>query len=314
MKVIGDHLYVGAEAGGHGLQIFDMKKLLSLSASSPKTFSVTTDLTAWYRGFGSSHNIVANPDTNFIYAVGTAMRDGCRGGLWMVNVTDPARPTSPGCVSSDGYVHDAQCVVYTGPDTRYSGHEICFNFNEDTLTIVDVTSKSNPVQLSRTSYDTAQYTHQGWLATPDMRFLLIDDELDEEAAAPGSAAQRTTTYIVDISKLTAPKFTGIYRSPSKSVDHNQYVSRGLAFQSNYGSGLRIVDVSSVAADPSGSRFKQTGFFDCYPEDDAENGVVDFNGSWSVYPYFASGYIILNSIERGVFSLKYTGTWPLTESA
>jgi hypothetical protein len=49
-----------------------------------------------------------------------------------------------------------------------------------------------------------------------------------------------------------------------------------------------------------------GFFDCHPEDDDINGEVAFLGTWSVYPYFKSGYILLNSIERGIFSLKYTG--------
>lgn len=32
-----------------------------------------------------------------------------------------------------GYTHDAQCVVYSGPDVKYRGREICFNYNEDTL-------------------------------------------------------------------------------------------------------------------------------------------------------------------------------------
>lgn len=58
-------------------------------------------------------------------------------------------------------------------------------------------------------------------------------------------------------------------------------------------------------DPTGGNFKEVGFFDCHPEDDAD-GEVAFLGTWSVYPYFKSGYILLNSIERGIFSLKYTG--------
>lgn len=62
----------------------------------------------------------------------------------------------------------------------------------------------------------------------------------------------------------------------------------------------------MALDPTGGNIKETGFFDCHPEDDAINGEVEFLGTWSVYPYFKSGYILLNSIERGIFSLKYTG--------
>ncbi|KKK14717.1 hypothetical protein P175DRAFT_0510247 [Aspergillus ochraceoroseus IBT 24754] len=307
MKVIGDYVYIGAEAAGHGLQIFDLNKLTNASSSNPTVFSIEKDLTAWYSEFGSSHNIVAHEETNMIYAVGTARNLTCAGGLWMVDVSDPAKPTSPGCVREDGYVHDAQCVIYKGPHSKYIGREICFNYNEDTLTIVDVTDKKAPIQISKTPYAGATYTHQGWLIDPeDMSYLLLDDELDEMNAVGAAANGHTTTYIFDVSDLTSPNHTGIYQSPVRAIDHNQYVVDGLSYQANYGSGLRIVDVSSAFKDPSGSSFREVGFFDCYPEDDEQGGQVEFAGSWSVYPYFSSGNILLNSIERGVYSLKYTG--------
>lgn len=198
-------------------------------------------------------------------------------------------------------------MIYKGPDEKYIGQEICFNYNEDTLTIVDVTDKAKPIQISKTPYVGASYTHQGWLADPeDHSYLLLDDELDEMDGTGAAANGHTTTYIFDIKDLSAPKHTGIYQSPVRSIDHNQYVLDGLSYQSNYGSGLRIVDVSSVFEDPSGSGFKEVGSFDVHPEDDAKGGEVEFVGSWSVYPYFASGHILLNSIERGIYSLKYTG--------
>lgn len=177
---------------------------------------------------------------------------------------------------------------------------------EDTLTIYDVTNKKSPAIISVTPYDGAAYTHQGWLVSQDMRYLLLDDELDEMDHTGVAANNHTTTYIWDISTLADPQNTGYYQSPAKSIDHNQYIINGLSYQSNYGSGLRIVDVSSIESDPTGKGFKQVGFFDCYPEDDAVGGEVEFVGSWSVYPYFSSGYLLLNSIERGVYALKYTG--------
>lgn len=306
MKVIGDHVYIGSEASRHGLQIFDMKKLLTINSASPKVFSTSSDLTAHFSGFGSSHNIVAHEATNMIYAVGTGSDAGCRGGLFMVDVSNPAKPTSPGCLSAGGYVHDAQCVIYAGPDTRYTGREICFNFNEDTLDITDVTSKSNPTTISSTGYTGATYTHQGWIADSSQRFLLLDDELDEQRRRGPAANQHTTTYIVDISNLQNPRFTGNYQSPAISIDHNQYVVDGLSYQANYGSGLRIIDVTSLSSDPTGKGIKEVGFFDCHPEDDAVNGRAEFVGTWSVYPFFKSGFTLLNSIERGIYVLKYTG--------
>ncbi|KAK8856533.1 regulatory P domain-containing protein [Apiospora arundinis] len=306
MKVIKNHVYIGSEAEGHGLQIFDMRKLLTIDPASPVTFPLSS-LTAHFDGFGSSHNVVANEETNMIYVVGTERSLPCRAGLWMIDVFHPERPQDMGCVSSDGYVHDAQCVIYKGPQVAYQGREICFNYNEDALTIVDVTRKPTPVMLSRTTYKGATYTHQGWLANADMTYLLLDDELDEQRQNGPAADQRTTTYVVDITDLKNPVFKSVYKSPQKSIDHNQYVIDGVSYQSNYGSGLRIVDVRSVGRDEGASSgFMEAGYFDCRPEDDAVGGQATFDGSWSVYPYFKSGYILLNSIERGVFSLKYHG--------
>lgn len=137
--------------------------------------------------------------------------------------------------------------------------------------------------------------------------MLLDDELDEvDGVGPSAGNGRTTTYIFNIADLEKPINTGFYQSPVKSIDHNLYTKNGLAYQANYGSGLRIIDVSKIAEDPTGGNIEERGFFDCHPEDDAEGGVVEFLGTWSSYPYFPSGFILLNSIERGIFSLKYTG--------
>ena len=304
MKVIDDFVYIGSEATGHGLQVFDMTKLLKVKPESPQVFSITSDLTAHYTGFGSSHNIVALEERSIIMAVGTGADANCRGGLFMLDVKNPEKPKPAGCLSAGGYVHDAQCVVYRGVDTRFSGRQICFNYNEDSLDITDITDKSNPITISSTGYNGATYTHQGWLADENMRFLLLDDELDEQKKAGPASNQHTTTYIVDVSNLEKPLFTGTYQSPAISIDHNQYVVDGLSYQANYGSGLRIVDVRSLNTDPTGRGINEVGYFDCYPEDDGVGGKADFTGTWSVYPYFKSGHILLNSIERGVFVLRY----------
>ena len=82
------------------------------------------------------------------------------GGLHAVDVSDPKNPTLAACFGDDGYVHDVECLDYHGPDTPYQGHEICFGYNEDSLTIMDVEDKNNIVMISRSEYDTAKYTHQ----------------------------------------------------------------------------------------------------------------------------------------------------------
>jgi choice-of-anchor B domain-containing protein len=234
IKVIGHHAYIGAESEGHGLQIFDLTKLLSIKPWwnpffwKPRVFSKDADLTALFTGFGASHNIVAHEATNMIYAVGgrsgaNARNTTCAGGMFMVDVSNPAKPVSPGCIAQDGYVHDAQCVIYSGPAEKYRGREICFNYNEETLTIMDVTDKKSPLVISRTPYDGAAYTHQGWLIDDTMTFLLLDDEQDEAKGTVPGQAGHTTTYIFNVTDLAAPVNTGFYQSPAKSIDHNQYV-------------------------------------------------------------------------------------------
>ena len=308
VKVVGNYAYIGSEAPNHGMQVFNLNNLLKVDKSNPPTFRTSTGsdtgLTALFSGFGSSHNLVANEDTQTVFAVGTDTSLDCRGGLWMIDVSNPNRPQDNGCVSSDGYVHDAQCILYKGPQTAYRGKEICFNYNEDALTIVDISRRAMPRQLSRTTYNGATYTHQGWTATDDHRYLLLDDELDEQEGNGPAADGHTATYIVDITDLTFPVFRGVYKSPVKSIDHNQYIIDGIAYQSNYGSGLRMVNVSSITDDDSGAKFEEIAYFDVHPEDDEQGGAVTFNGAWSVYPYFQSGYLLVNSIERGIYSLKH----------
>ncbi|KHO02116.1 regulatory P domain-containing protein [Metarhizium album ARSEF 1941] len=305
MKVIGNHVYIGSEAPDHGLQVFDLTKLLTVDPSRPPTFDVNRDLAAHFDGFGSSHNIVAHEKNNIIYAVGTARNGRCSAGLWMVDVSDPGNPRDVGCAGADGYVHDAQCLTYNGPDAAHRGKEICFGYNEDSLTIYDLSTRSAPRILSRTPYQGATYTHQGWTTGPDHRYLLLDDELDEQKQNGAAADGHTTTYIVDVANLSKPVFTGYYKSPVKSIDHNQYIVDGLSYMSNYASGLRVVNVTSVGRDNTGAGFKEVAFFDVRPEDDAVGGETVFKGAWSVYPYFQSGHVLVNSIERGIFSVKLT---------
>lgn len=303
-----NYMVIGSEAERHGIQIFDMNKLLTIDPAKPVTFK-KTDVTGLFNGLpiGRAHNVVVNEETDFVYAVGAMPRtDKCKAGLIFIDVKDPSNPTSPGCAPQDGYVHDAQCLIYRGPDTKYVGREVCYGYNEDTLTIYDVTDKKAPTVLSITSYEGAAYTHQGWvLDKMNQTYLLLDDEYDEYDKVGPAAPGNPITYIWDISSLEKPKQTGYYKSDAKGIDHNQYVVDGFAFQSNYANGLRVLDVRSISQDPTGKGVKEVGFFDVYPEDDnrAGGGIVDFLGTWSSYAFFKSGYIFINTIERGGYVVK-----------
>ena len=236
MKVFSNHVFIGRESKQHGVQIMDLTKLRAHYGQVRECIEQLKE-DAHYDQVTSSHNIVINEQTAFAYVVGTKT---CSGGLHVMDIQNPLKPNYAGCFSDDGYTHDAQCVIYTGPDITYKNHEICFSFNEDTLTIVDVSDKANMIMLSRTSYDNDYYTHQGWL-TEDQKFLMMNDENDERE----SGNPYTRTLLWNVEDLENPYHAGSHFAKVRSIDHNLYIRGSLAYLANYCSGLRILDSTKV---------------------------------------------------------------------
>ncbi|KIM48671.1 hypothetical protein M413DRAFT_437855 [Hebeloma cylindrosporum] len=308
----GRYAIIGSEAVGHGIQIFDMRKLLDVRPSwnrlstKAKLFDIVSDSYHFADlPVGRTHNVVSAAASNHIISVGAQPRnDTCRSGLIFIDLTDIANPKRTGCAADDGYFHDAQCLIYHGPDKKYEGTEICYGYNEDSLTIYNITDKTATNIISKTSYDGATYTHQGWvLDTNNQAFLLMDDELDEVDKKGAAADQHATTLIWNITSLENPILSGTWKSDSIAIDHNQYVKNFFSYQSNYGSGLRILDVASIPIDPTGAGIKEVAFLDIFPEDDNITDSPEFIGSWHNYPYFSSGHIVLNTYDKGAFVVK-----------
>ncbi|MEZ4778268.1 MAG: choice-of-anchor B family protein [Flavobacteriaceae bacterium] len=284
IKVYNNYAFVVSEASGHGMQVFDLTRLRSV-ASPPETF--TED--AHFNGFGNAHNIVINEDTGYAYPVGTSFFNG---GPWFINIQDPLNPVSEGGYSMDDYSHDAQVVTYNGPDTDYTGREILIGSNEIEVVIVDVTDKANPQHISSISYTNVGYTHQGWF-TEDQRYFILGDEVDEL-----NNGFNTRTIIFDFDDLDNPQFHFEYTGTSSAIDHNGYVVGDKYYMASYRAGLRVIDISDIA----NGNMSEIGYFDSYPN----NNNANFDGAWSVYPYFGSGNIVISDIDRGFFLVKSNG--------
>lgn len=293
IKTYKNHAYIVADgAGNHGMQVFDLTQLRGLSGP-PVKFTETTH----YAGIHSSHNIVINEDTGFAYAVGSGSGgETCGGGLHMIDIREPANPTFIGCFAdentgraSTGYSHDSQCVVYSGPDATYRGREICFSANETAISIADVTDKANPKAISSGTYPDFAYVHQGWLSE-DQTYFFQNDEGDETSGK----VERTRTLIWDVRDLDDPIMINQYFAEDGATDHNLYVKGNLLYSTNNSAGLRILDVS----DPVNP--VEVGHFDTTPHGQNNAG---FDGTWSSYPYFDSGVIVVTSRREGVFFLK-----------
>lgn len=298
IKVYKDHAFIISEHVDHGMQVLDLSTLRDLDRDDDP---VTFEAAAQYDEFSSSHNIVINEDSGFAYVVGA---NTCRGGLEMIDISDPANPKDAGCFSDHGYIHDAQCVNYEGPDDRYHGREICFSASANpgddgttffnTLSIVDVSDKNNLEVIANQEYgDGFGYSHQGWL-TPDQKYYLHDDELDEFFGAVAT----TTTRLWDLSDLQSPKLFAETTNGQTSIDHNLYTRGRYSFNSNYTSGLRIFKTDKVGK----GEYDEVAYFDMYPEND---DATFEGGTWSNYPYYKyrSRVVAVSSMDRGFFLLR-----------
>jgi choice-of-anchor B domain-containing protein len=297
MKVYKDHAYIVSDsAGPHGIQIFDMTRLRTMKPQ-PNGLPQKVAADNTYREVNSVHDMVINEESGFGYPVGSSGGGNtCGGGLHMIDLKDPKNPKFVGCFADTetgrqrtGYIHDAQCVNYKGPDKRYKGHEICIGSNETMLSLQDVTDKTAPKVISRAAYPKVGYTHQGWL-TEDHKYFYLDDELDET----GGMVDKTRTLIWDFTDLENPKLIKEHFSREAASDHNQYVKGDYLYQSNYRAGLRVLSIK----DPANP--KEIAYFDTDP---FRPNTAGFNGAWNVFPFFKSGAIIISSIEQGLFIVK-----------
>ncbi|HET9066121.1 MAG TPA: choice-of-anchor B family protein [Gemmatimonadales bacterium] len=295
IKVANNHAYIVADgSGAHGMQVFDLTRLRQVRGT-PVVF--TPDTT--YHEVFSAHNVVANPATGFLYVVGSnSGGETCGGGLHMVDARTPDRPVFAGCYhspagSARGYTHDAQCVVYHGPDSEHRGREICVGSNESEINIADVTDKAHPRVLGRNSYPNVVYAHQGWFDA-EQRYFYMNDENDEAAGK----VEGTRTIVWDLTDLDDPVVANMYFGPVNSSDHNLFVVGNRVFESNYGSGLRVLDISDRAHP------REVAFFDSAPlNDDGPGHSATQSGAWSNYPFFKSGIVVFTSVREGLFIVK-----------
>ena len=274
IKVYQNYAFIVSEASNHGMQVFDLTRLKNVS-NAPETFNED----AHYDGFGSSHNIVINEETGYAYSVGDNTYSG---GAHFIDVSDPLNPIAAGGYSDDGYTHDAQVVIYNGPDTDYTGKEIYIGSNEDKVVIVDVTDKNNPQHISSVTYSNFSYTHQGWI-TEDFKYYILGDESDEI-----NLGFNTKTIVLDFTDLDNPIHSFDYSGPTLATDHNGYVNGDLFYLANNAAGLRVIDISDI----SNGEMTEIGFFDSHPLND----FAGYEGIWSTYPYFESGNIVISDRE------------------
>lgn len=285
VKVYKDHAYMVSEAQGHGVQVFDLTKLRNV-ASPPQMFTADNVLTT----LGSAHVIIINEESGYAYAVATNNCFSARS----INLADPKNPVDLGCWNTSNRIHEGQCVTYHGPDTRYTGKEICITGDEGKgFSVYDVTNKGAVTKIVTEAYQGVAYAHQGWL-TEDHKYLIYSDELDEQLFG-----FKTTLYLYDMTDLTNPVSTGTWVGTLPAIDHNIYIRGNYAYMASYSAGLRVFDIASIG---SGS-ITEIGFFDTYPANDS----AQFLAMWAPWPFWKSGVVTTSGAE-GFFVLRPDPSW------
>lgn len=93
---------------------------------------------------------------------------------------------------------------------------------------------------------------------------------------------------MDVQDVDAPFLAGSYFGPTLAIDHNLYNKNGFTYLASYRAGLRVLKIDDL----SSASFSEIGFFDVYPASDSAN----FNGAWSIYPFFLSGNVVISGID------------------
>jgi choice-of-anchor B domain-containing protein len=281
ISVINNHALIVSETSGHGMQIFDLTRLRNVT--TPQIFLPD----ARYSGFGNCHSVSSNPASGYTYCDGTNLVNG---GPQILNMQNPKVPILVGSHDDDGYTHDAQIVIYDGPDPDYQGQEIFMGANADKVAIVNVTDKANPVTISNFTYENNYYAHQGWF-TADKKYWILCDELDEV-----NLGGNGRSIIIDVTDLDNPVYKGDYFGTTPAIDHNGYIIGNDMFLASYTAGLRILNTANIATT---NTLNEIAYFDTYPSSNA----AQFEGVWNTYPFFPSGSIIMSDINTGLFIVR-----------
>lgn len=294
------YAYISSEAAGQGLQVIDLNRLGDATPSVALATTITSDFdrshTVYVKNVNYTTNTALTDKTAILYMNGTNRTSGV---FRAFSLTNPAAPALIGPPATNTrYTHDSTSVIITDGRTSQcaAGHnpcEVLFDFNgsfsptQNRLNIWDVTDPANPVRISSTPYPGSGYTHSGWYSD-DARYLFIQDEIDEQ-----TFGHNTRVRTLDISNLQAPFVSTTWNGPTAAIDHNGYMVGTSYYMSNYRRGLTILDATNPNA------LRERSFFDTFPGSDS----AEFSGAWGVYPFLASGNLLISDIQRGLIIVR-----------
>jgi len=216
-------------------------------------------------GTNGAHNCMV--DGNYLYVIG----NHDVGGLQIWNITNPAAPASVGTFQPF-YYHDVDI---------YRDTLIAFGIYGQGIDLVNIGNKASPSLIRRFNYP-GSGSHNGEFLQ-GRQFVAIGDEI-------GTMGNHTRMFdLRDLDNIN--KIYDIIVDPS-AVAHNCYARNDTLFIAHYTEGVRMWDVSN----PFGPM--ELGHYDSFLP-----AIYGYYGVWNVFPYFASGRIIISDMQSGLFLLK-----------
>ena len=200
-----------------------------------------------------------------------------QGGLQVFSLADPEAPAFVGQLQPV-YYHDFEIRGDIGFGPAIFGQGI---------DIIDVSDPTAPSILTRFNY-TGSGAHNT-CTSEDLTHVYVGDEI-------GSSGNWTRIFDITDYENENVEFVGDIAPAPSAVVHNCYVRGDRLYIAHYTEGLQVYDVSEPSAPV------RVGFYDTFPASGSA-----FRGAWSVYPYFASGKIIVSDRDFGLHVLRTTGS-------
>ncbi|MEL6822995.1 MAG: choice-of-anchor B family protein, partial [Calditrichota bacterium] len=255
LKTYQNYAYVVNETGG-GLQIIDLSNLPNGVTELPP-----------YTGFPDAHNIYIDVASATLLQSPANPNEPCQ----LISLADPENPvliSSFGGENHDAYAQNGRAFLAEG--------------TLGSIGIFDISNPAAPSLLERIMIPAAGYSHNVW-ATEDDNFIMSTEETTGK-----------TVKFWDISDLGNINLAGEYLAPD-GIAHNTHIKEGFAYISHYGSGLRIVDLTTPG------NLTEVGYYDSFP-----NGGPGFIGNWGAYPFFDSGKVLISDRTFGLITVYFEG--------
>lgn len=262
-KTYGHYCYAVSEMHGkrEGLVVIDMQYLPD-SVHFVGSFSASGT-------FVRSHNLSIDVNAGFLYAEA----DEALGneGIEIFDLADPEAPVKVGFMNIPN-THD----MVGRNDTVWVAEGYVKAYS-----VWDLTVKSNPILIGRTTSPNFGYCHQIW-PSDDGKFFYTTEETSNK-----------TIKVWDATDMNNITLRGEYIG-SNNLAHNTHVMGHLLVTSHYTSGVTIVDVTDPDAPV------EIAIYDTYPQ----NNVSNFFGCWGAFPYTSSGYIYASNFDGKLFILDW----------